>query len=97
MKVAEILSDLTSLRVCDHHAALALVNTHQITLDTSSSSQSDPTATDAISSKKNVDLQRAKELVELHYEVKARHVNGQVDINLQQARADVQQVLRELS
>ncbi|CAI7592174.1 unnamed protein product [Penicillium pancosmium] len=97
MKVAEILSDLTSLRVCDHHAALALVNAHRISLDTSSPSQSDTTATDAITSKKNKDLQRAKELVELHYEVKARHVNGQVDADLQKARADVQQVLRELS
>ncbi|KAJ5396574.1 hypothetical protein N7509_004687 [Penicillium cosmopolitanum] len=92
MKVAEILSDLTSLRVCDHHAALALVNAHQISLDTSPPSQSNPTATDAIT-----DLQRAKELVELHYEVKARHVNGQVDADLQKARVDVQQVLRELS
>jgi hypothetical protein len=74
-----------------------LLNAHQVTLNTSSPSHSDPTATDAITSKKNKDLQRAKELVELHYEVKARHVNGQVDTALQQARSDVEQVLRELS
>ncbi|OQE30003.1 hypothetical protein PENSTE_c002G10303 [Penicillium steckii] len=97
MKVAEILSDLTSLRVCDHNAALALVNAHQSTLNKSSSSKADPVSTDAIGSTENTDLQRAKQLVELHSEVKSRHSNGEVGFALQQARAEVHEVLRQLS
>ncbi|KAF3390420.1 hypothetical protein F1880_009303 [Penicillium rolfsii] len=42
-------------------------------------------------------LQRAKELVQLHYEVKSRHVNGEVDEDLRQAREGVYRVLRELA
>lgn len=46
---------------------------------------------------KKEDLRRAKELVELHCEVRSRHVNGEVDEALRRAREDVQRVLRELS
>jgi hypothetical protein len=35
-------------------------------------------------------------LVELHYEIKARHANGTVDDELAQAREQVNRVLREL-
>lgn len=42
------------------------------------------------------DLRRAKELVELHYEIKARHTDGQVDAELAMAREGVDRVLREL-
>lgn len=42
-------------------------------------------------------LQRAKELVQLHYEVKSRHADGEVDEELRQAREDVYRVLRELA
>lgn len=48
-------------------------------------------------SKKKEDLRRAKELVQLHHDVKARHVNGKVDEELRRAREDVQRVLRELA
>lgn len=47
--------------------------------------------------KKREDLRRAKELVRLHYEVKARHVNGEVDEELRRAREDVWRVLRKLA
>ncbi|KAJ5306468.1 hypothetical protein PENANT_c031G10287 [Penicillium antarcticum] len=90
MQVAEILSDINSLRVCGHNEALALVNVHK----TNASPESAETAN--VSTDKD-DLRRAKELVELHYEVKARHANGTVDEELNQAREDVQRVLRELS
>lgn len=46
------------------------------------------------------DVQRAKELVGLHHELKTRHVNGSVDAadeDLARAREDVGRVLRELS
>lgn len=46
---------------------------------------------------KKDNLRKAKELVELHYEVKSRHINGQVDEELRQAREGVERVLRELS
>lgn len=46
--------------------------------------------------RKKEDLRQAKELVQLHYEVKARHVNGEVDGDLRRAREDVWRVLREL-
>ena len=73
------------------------MNAHQTTLNKSSPSKADLVSTDAIGSTKNTDLQRAKELVELHSEVKSRHANGEVDDALQQARAQVYEVLRQLS
>lgn len=42
-------------------------------------------------------LRRAKELVQLHYEVKSRHADGQIDEELRQAREGVEQVLAELA
>ncbi|KAJ5520443.1 hypothetical protein N7463_000896 [Penicillium fimorum] len=94
MQVAEILSDINSLRVCGHNEALALVNVHK---NITGSTESDSALADKSPADDKVDLRRAKELVELHYEVKARHVNGTVDEELGQARQDVQRVLRELS
>ncbi|PWY92723.1 hypothetical protein BO70DRAFT_357861 [Aspergillus heteromorphus CBS 117.55] len=99
MQVAEILSDLTSLRVCDHHDALALVTVHERiphpteqppleSIEMDSNLTLDPQA--------NEDLRRAKELVELHYEIKARHAQGTVDEELVRAREEVNRVLREL-
>lgn len=41
-------------------------------------------------------LRRAKELVDLHYEMKARHGHGTVDEELARAREDVSRVLLEL-
>lgn len=46
--------------------------------------------------KNKKDVSRAKELVDLHYEVKSRHANGSVDEALSRAREDVQRVLWEL-
>lgn len=50
----------------------------------------------------NAELERAKELVELHYGVKVKHMTGpgsdpMVDEGLRRARDDVNRVLRELS
>ncbi|KAL5360036.1 hypothetical protein BJX96DRAFT_149583 [Aspergillus floccosus] len=96
MQVAEILSDLTSLRVCDHHDALALVTVNEriaVPMPEDDSATSKAHAEE----QSNEDLQRAKELVELHYEIKARHANGTVDDELAHAREQVNRVLRELS
>ncbi|GKZ34690.1 hypothetical protein AbraIFM66950_005004 [Aspergillus brasiliensis] len=107
MQVAEILSDLTSLRVCDHHDALALVTVNeriphaaekqQLGLGAISTSTSQAGSELAPRSYENEDLRRAKELVDLHYEFKARHALGTVDEELSRAREEVARVLRELS
>ena len=63
----------------------------------SDSTKSDSALADQSPADDKVDLRRAKELVELHYEVKARHANGTVDEGLRQARQDVRRILTELS
>ncbi|CAG8232122.1 unnamed protein product [Penicillium nalgiovense] len=78
-----------------HNEALALVNVHKsISLD---STESGGALADNSPADDKADLRRAKELVELHYEVKARHANGTVDEELSQARREVRRVLTELS
>ncbi|CAG8099067.1 unnamed protein product [Penicillium salamii] len=96
MRVAEILSDITSLRVCGHNEALALVNVHKEVSDRDSTELSSASA-DKSPAQDRDDLRRAKELVELNYEVKARHSNGTVDGELRLARQEVQRVLNELT
>ncbi|PYH69019.1 PWI domain-containing protein [Aspergillus vadensis CBS 113365] len=94
MQVAEILSDLTSLRVCDHHDALALVTVNErIPQTTDQHNLKTTNATPSVSgvnsgSYENEDLRRAKELVDLHYEFKARHALGTVDEELSRAREE---------
>ncbi|PYH47959.1 uncharacterized protein BP01DRAFT_354490 [Aspergillus saccharolyticus JOP 1030-1] len=99
MQVAEILSDLTSLRVCDYHDALALVTTHERLDSQAVEGQSQPGSreqTPALQMEKD-QLRQAKELVALHHDVKARHARGTVDEELTALRVDVQRVLLELS
>ncbi|KAJ9312555.1 hypothetical protein DTO271D3_7102 [Paecilomyces variotii] len=92
MQVAEILSDLTSLRACGHNEAMVLVTVHK-NID-NAESRAKP------EENQNPDLQRAKDLIDLHYNVKMKHMRGQqpgtVDEGLRKARDDVSRVLREL-
>jgi hypothetical protein len=44
----------------------------------------------------NDELRRAKELVDLHYEMKTKYALGTVDEELIRAREEVDRVLREL-
>lgn len=105
MKVAEILSDLTSLRVCEYKDALALVTVNKrIPLDLESSeiphggiSDAQGTSQEQESQIQNTDLERAKELVDLHYMIKEKHKEGNVDEDLARLRSDVNRVLRELN
>ncbi|KAI4288543.1 MAG: hypothetical protein L6R35_002194 [Caloplaca aegaea] len=95
MQIAAILSDLTSLRVCDHSAALALVSTRAPPSDTSTieySKQERPIQTQGES---DPDMQRALDLLELHHDVKMKHVKGE-DRDLMQARKEVDTVLARL-
>ncbi|KAJ5549324.1 hypothetical protein N7513_006558 [Penicillium frequentans] len=102
MQVAEILSDITSLRVCGHNEALSLVNAHKSVTGTSDTATNSPAvnisdeAPGTQPNKKHEDLRRAKELVKLHYEFKSRHSNGEVDDALRKARENVELVLSEL-
>ena len=85
----------------DHQAAMALVSSHKALSDTqqSSSSQGLKDTNTSSSEKKrsekeeDTDLQRALDLVDLHYSVKMKHVQGQ-DMGLKEARAEVDRVLQ---
>ncbi|RDW86643.1 uncharacterized protein DSM5745_03285 [Aspergillus mulundensis] len=91
MKVAEILSDLTSLRACDYNDALNLVTVNERL--TPSEATPNPIRAEAT----NDQLRAASELVELHYEMKAIHKDGRVDDQLRRGREEVNRVLRELA
>ncbi|KAJ5161204.1 hypothetical protein N7492_006596 [Penicillium capsulatum] len=101
MHVAEILSDITSLRVCGYNEALALVSVHKVatpqSVDAATALQTLSPAEKGPSGKKSDDLHRAKELVQLHDEIKSRHSNGEVDDSLRRAREDVEYVMRALA
>ncbi|KAJ5692623.1 hypothetical protein N7462_002046 [Penicillium macrosclerotiorum] len=78
-----------------HNEALALVNLDR---NIPTTEGDDNAGTDVnMSELGKADLHRAKELVELHYEVKSRHVNGEVDDELQQAREDIKRVMVDLN
>jgi hypothetical protein len=113
MRVAEVLSDLTSLRVCvrpsssSHNtplltplkqepaAAQALVSARPSPPSSSVDAVKQKTAAIQKESKdEDPDLQRAKDLVDLHYAVKASHGRGSVDKSLEDAKRDVERVLR---
>ncbi|KAF7510730.1 hypothetical protein GJ744_006096 [Endocarpon pusillum] len=102
MQIAMILSDLKSLSVCGHEEALNLVNVHR---STSISTKDAPGTLEATArsaayeekTKNNPDLQRAKDLAELHYRVKLKYQEEGLDPELQQAREDINRVYRSLS
>ncbi|KAL8734772.1 MAG: hypothetical protein Q9181_003057 [Wetmoreana brouardii] len=96
MQIANILSDLTSLRVCDYSAALALVSTRAPASDNSGTEASEHhRLSDSQDGKDNPDMQRAMDLMELHHGVKLKHIRGE-DQGLMQARRDVDAVLAKL-
>ncbi|KAI9662430.1 MAG: hypothetical protein M1821_008597 [Bathelium mastoideum] len=87
MQVADILSDLTSLKVCDQSAALALV--------TARPDQSSPAATPSTQNGNatDPDLARAKDIVELHYSVKVAARENDLSRELEHARDQVRHAL----
>ncbi|MCJ1326699.1 hypothetical protein MMC10_003364 [Thelotrema lepadinum] len=105
MKVAEILSDLTSLRVCDHEAAMALVSCRpggeeQAKSEKSENEGAGKSATPSrnlsgLEGHGDPDLQRALDLVDLHYGVKEKYSQG-TDMSLEAARSGVNKVLQDL-
>ncbi|KAI4093970.1 MAG: hypothetical protein LQ348_001575 [Seirophora lacunosa] len=97
MQIAAILSDLTSLRVCeDHSAALALVSSRAPASDTSTTESSkEDKSVQSQEVNNDPDMQRALDLLELHHGVKMKHVQGE-DRGLTQARKEVDTVLASL-
>ncbi|GAB7341516.1 hypothetical protein MBLNU457_7735t1 [Dothideomycetes sp. NU457] len=93
MRVAELLSDLTSLRACDPSAAQALVSHRPA--DPSTEGNTNDSLQRQASRETDVDLKRAEDLIELHSTVKVAPRNG-VDTELLVAREQVRRVLAEI-
>ncbi|KAL8745643.1 MAG: hypothetical protein Q9190_002247 [Brigantiaea leucoxantha] len=92
MQIASILSDLNSLRVCDHSAAIALVSARP---PSSAKSPEPSTNSSKADSGNDPDMQRAIDLVELHYGLKVKHMNGE-DQGLTLARRNVDFIINKL-
>ncbi|KAI9710103.1 MAG: hypothetical protein M1820_002905 [Bogoriella megaspora] len=90
MKTAEVLSDLTSLRVCDPSAALTLVKARPESSPEAKQSPEKPgNATDP-------DTARAKDLVELHYAVKVAAQENELSQELADARDNARRAMAGL-
>ncbi|KAL3477525.1 hypothetical protein BJX99DRAFT_226047 [Aspergillus californicus] len=98
MKVAEILSDLTSLRACDYNDALNLVTVNErLPSEAVDTNSAESTSKPAQVRTSNDHLKLAAELVELQHEMKSIHKDGRVDDQLRRGREEVNRVLRELA
>ncbi|KAG9201565.1 hypothetical protein G6514_005572 [Epicoccum nigrum] len=109
MQLAQILSDLASLSpgVCDPAAALALVSARPTppASSTAAAAAAGPapgpaTAAlpaehkdEAAAEEQDKDLQRARELVKLHYQVRERCRTGELAQGLAEARREVERAL----
>ncbi|KAK1067618.1 hypothetical protein LTR12_015936 [Friedmanniomyces endolithicus] len=89
MRVAEVLSDLTTLYLADPKAALALVTARE---SHDRTAEAEPMVRHE---NDDPDLQRARNLVQLHASVKVAHQDG-TDRELNEAREAVAKVMREL-
>ncbi|KIX10318.1 uncharacterized protein Z518_01400 [Rhinocladiella mackenziei CBS 650.93] len=101
MQIAAFLSDLKSLSICSHKAAIALVKPDMGTATDERNALSSQRETSGKPSSAETpldpDLQRANELVSLHYEVKVKYLETGPDPELIQAAKDVDQVLSALN
>ncbi|KAF2459848.1 hypothetical protein BDY21DRAFT_369781 [Lineolata rhizophorae] len=101
MRVAEILSDLTSLRVCDPSAAFALVSARPSPSRISAAEKqpdfSEQSELTTGAEDDDEDLRRAKDLVELHYKVKVGHADGRLDHELAEMRESVQKAVAKMA
>jgi len=106
MQIAAFLSDLKSLSICSHEAAIALVKptatTNGTEIDQVFSPPNDASITNTINTpsaagETDFELQRADELVSLRYDVKLKYLETGPDAELEKAAEDVEKVLRDLS
>lgn len=97
LRLAEILSDLVSLRVCDPKAALALVSaTSSSAPTTNTATNTDAAAAAAATAQQDdpdPDLKRAKDLLKYHVEVKEAQRRGELSRGLEEARAMVERAV----
>ncbi|KAJ9664388.1 hypothetical protein H2198_000317 [Neophaeococcomyces mojaviensis] len=98
MQVAAFLSDLKSLSVCPHEAAMKLVSVHEEKLGKTQVGQDESRIdTTNINKGDDEDLRRANDLVYLHQNVKMKNIEHGFDKELIQAREDIQKVLASLN
>ncbi|KAG9777503.1 hypothetical protein ABEF93_000707 [Exophiala dermatitidis] len=103
MQIAAFLSDLKSLSICSHEAAVSLVKPARSTSVDSKETASDnheaspPGASAEPQQSLDPDLQYANELVSLHYDVKVNYLQRGADPDLIQAEKNVEQVLSALN
>ncbi|USP77124.1 hypothetical protein yc1106_04398 [Curvularia clavata] len=95
MQLAEILSDLVSLRVCDPAAALALVSARSDSSSTTTTATTSAAAAADADPKddSDLDLKRAKDLLKLHIEVKEAEKRGELSRVLEEARGLVERAV----
>lgn len=96
MQIAALLSDLKSLSVCPHEAALNLVTVHQ-RLDNGQFVNAEADSKEPVTENSDADLQRANDLISLHYGVKVKYMGNGLDPELLQARREVANVLSQLA
>ncbi|KAL2428916.1 hypothetical protein ABEF95_003343 [Exophiala dermatitidis] len=103
MQIAAFLSDLKSLSICSHEAAVALVKpAGSRSVDSKEAACGNPEASPPAASAEpeqslDPDLQYANELVSLHYDVKVNYLKRGADPDLIQAAKNVDQVLSALN
>jgi len=98
MQVVALLSDLKSLSVCPHQAAINLVSVHKTLQDRDQHSVAGSRdGQDSTEKTVDTDLQRADELVSLHQDVKLKHIENGPDAELLEARRAVSRVLASLN
>ena len=104
MRLAEILSDLVSLRVCVRRLpppSLSFPPTSSrltpfqdssaaLALVTAQSTPTDPSQVQDPPTEQDPDLKRAKDLLRYHYEVKEAHKRGELSRGLDDARRAVE-------
>ena len=102
-RVCESEENIRTNSAQGYHEALALVNHQGADAkpkgagNDGSKDGSAPEQGDGQLATKSEDLRQAKELVALHYEMKSKHANGEVDAELRNARDQVEQVLDQLA
>ncbi|KAK6373879.1 hypothetical protein LTS17_007848 [Exophiala oligosperma] len=101
MQIAAFLSDLKSLSICPHEAAIALVapknaGSHGQTSTQPDTGNSSTTQPSPPGPGNDLELARANELVSLHYNVKVKYVETGPDPELQHAAAMINHIIQDL-
>lgn len=90
MQVAAFLSDLKTLSVCSHEAAMRLVTKHNSAVEKEvADSHKNAPSNDA-------DLRQGEELLSLHENVKLKYLENGLDPDFIQAREEVGRILSEI-